>query len=648
MDGWVTIGTKLDSKQLESDLKKQESRLKQYEKEAEKLTTQKAKIEIDLQEYEKAKAAIQQSTDEILKTAQTQEQVEFVLAGENTELQQLNEKYSKQFAQIEEINNKIQENAYNQKLVTNEVDELNKKLIQTRGFDSIKDGIKSVGKSVENVTKKIGRWAIAIFGVRSAYMAVRNAINIIANDDEQLKADIDYMKRAIAYTLEPIVRMIVNLAKQLMFYLGYIVKAWTGKNIFANANKGLDKANSKAKALNKELSKTVASFDEMNTLQDTSSSADTSAGAATPSFDLAGEDIDPPKWLQWIVDHKAEILSTLAGIAAGITAISLGLGPLKALGIGVTVAGVTYAVQGLLDYLKDPTWENFGKVIQGIGGAILGLGIIFSSIPVIVVGAIVIIWGTIVKYWDKIKEFLQKGIDWLKGKSDWVHKTFGDTIGKIYDNFVKTLQDILNWASKTMKGIKKNFDEIISFVKNVFTGNWKGAWQNVKNIFSNIWGSMKNTASSVFNAILNLGKNIGIAVGNVISSAFKGIVNGVLNTIENVLNTPINSINGLIDVINAVPGINLGKLSTFRLPRLAKGGIVNLPGRGVPIGGALAGEVSQEGVIPLTDSQQMQLLGEAIGRYITVNASITNTMNGRVISRELQKINNENDFAFNK
>ena len=103
----------------------------------------------------------------------------------------------------------------------------------------------------------------------------------------------------------------------------------------------------------------------------------------------------------------------------------------------------------------------------------------------------------------------------------------------------------------------------------------------------------------------------------------------------------------LIDVINEVPGIDLGKLSTFKLPRLAVGGIVNMPGRGVPIGGAIAGEVSKEGVLPLTDSQAMEELGATIGRYITINANITNTMNGRVISRELQKINTNSDFARN-
>ena len=94
--------------------------------------------------------------------------------------------------------------------------------------------------------------------------------------------------------------------------------------------------------------------------------------------------------------------------------------------------------------------------------------------------------------------------------------------------------------------------------------------------------------------------------------------------------------------------INLGKLSTFKFPRLAQGGIINMPGKGTYVGGAIAGESGREAVLPLTDSQQMELLGEAIGRYITINASITNTMNGRVISRELQKIQQENSFASNR
>lgn len=61
----------------------------------------------------------------------------------------------------------------------------------------------------------------------------------------------------------------------------------------------------------------------------------------------------------------------------------------------------------------------------------------------------------------------------------------------------------------------------------------------------------------------------------------------------------------------------------------------------------MIGERGAEGVIPLTDSQAMATLGEAIGRYVTINANITNKMNGRVISREIQQIMANQDFAYN-
>jgi hypothetical protein len=73
-----------------------------------------------------------------------------------------------------------------------------------------------------------------------------------------------------------------------------------------------------------------------------------------------------------------------------------------------------------------------------------------------------------------------------------------------------------------------------------------------------------------------------------------------------------------------------------------------MPGRGVPVGGAITGERGQEGVIPLTDSQQMALLGEAIGRYISINATIPVYVANRQIAREIRKIEQEDAFAGNR
>lgn len=43
----------------------------------------------------------------------------------------------------------------------------------------------------------------------------------------------------------------------------------------------------------------------------------------------------------------------------------------------------------------------------------------------------------------------------------------------------------------------------------------------------------------------------------------------------------------------------------------------------------------------------MEILGEAIGRYITINASIPVSMNGRLISRELRQVQADQEFAYN-
>lgn len=44
----------------------------------------------------------------------------------------------------------------------------------------------------------------------------------------------------------------------------------------------------------------------------------------------------------------------------------------------------------------------------------------------------------------------------------------------------------LKFIMKQLELTKDNFMNIINFIKNVFTGNWQGAWENVKNIFINI------------------------------------------------------------------------------------------------------------------------------------------------------------------
>ena len=465
-------------------------------------------------------------------------------------------------------------------------------------LSGVQDGIDNVNKGLNKTIKKVAKWGLAIFGVRSAYMAVRSAMSTISQYEDGMKNNIDYIKYALAYTLKPIVEWILNAVVKLLQYVNYIAKAWTGKNLFKTAD-AFKNAQKGAKGLNKELQKTTASFDEINVLQDTKSSGG-GADIIAPNIDLTGMRGEVPQWLKWIVDNKDLILSVFTGVNVGLLAWKLGLKGIQSLGIGLAIAGVIYGIQSIIKYLQDPSFENFGKIITGIGIAVAGVAIIFGSWPIAVGGAISAIVGLIISNWEKIKEFMLNICKWLE------------------DNFVLVGEAI---SSVVKTGL------------NLFEGLFIGVKQILDGIIRIFKGDFKNGINSAMKGI-----------GNIIIS--------VLNTVINGFNAFILPMRGLIVAAGKITGKKwtMNTIKIPRIPRLAKGGIINQPGRGVPIGygQAIGGENRAEGVIPLTDSQQMALLGETIGKYVKINNVIDVNMDSRRINRILQNSSDRVNFASNK
>ena len=465
-------------------------------------------------------------------------------------------------------------------------------------LSGVQSGLNNVNKGLQNTVKKVAKWGLAIFGVRSAYMAVRSAMNTISQYEDGMKNNIDYIKYALAYTLKPIVEWILNAVVKLLQYVNYIAKAWTGKNLFKTAD-AFKNAQKGAKGLNKELQKTTTSFDEINVLQDTKSSGG-GADIIAPNIDLTGMRGEVPQWLKWIVDNKNLILSVFAGVNVGLLAWKLGLKGIQSLGIGLAIAGVIYGIQSIIKYLQDPSFENFGKIITGIGIAVAGVAIIFGAWPIAVGGAISAIVGLIISNWEKIKEFMLNICKWLE------------------DNFVL---------------VGKTISDVIKTSLNLFEGLFIGVKQILDGIIKIFKGDFKNGISLAMRGI-----------GNIIISVLNAVING--------FNAFILPMRGLIVAAGKITGKKwtMNTIKIPRIPRLAKGGIINQPGRGVPIGygQAIGGENRAEGVIPLTDSQQMQLLGETIGKYVKINNVIDVNMDSRRINRILQNSSDRVNFASNK
>ena len=704
MDGEITIGTKLSTDKFDRQIANLEKKMK---KEEDKGIVIGAKLSNQEQELEQARQKTDELADAYQRLKQAQEKLstgkatpmDFSTAQnlQNTfgSLEQIGTNFDRALTKQDQLEAKVENTRLQYNAINDKVSEYKQK-IETIKIDKhsadvkkMQDGFNQVGNSVENVAKKVSRLILSIFGIRSALMIIRRASSDLANYDQDYANKLEYIRYVLAQAIAPVLHYIVNLAMTLLSYINAIAQAWFGVNLFANGSAENFKkmkagAGGVSKAV-KEIKKQLAGFDEVNVLSADSDSG-TSPGAGGVGIgnlpDLSKIQGKVPEWLKWIADHKDEVLSALAGIASAIVAmkianllkdlglISGSLSAIKALGIGLMISSIVYGIKSLLEYLKNPSWENFGRIIQSIGGFVLGLGLAIGSLPVAVAGAIVLIVGTIVKYWEDIRKFLQGGIDWLTGKTDWVREHFGEVGEAIYNRFIFILQNTLNWFNMFFTNVKQIFDGIIQFIKGVFTGNWEQAFEGLENIVTGVFNIILNTIVAVFNNIVNKittkinvikglfrgainvisnwFEEMGIKVPEAIGERFKSIINAVLSGVENFLNQPINAINSFIDQVNSLPGVSISHMGNISLGRLAVGGIVNMPNKGTMVGGrAIAGESGAEGVIPLTDTQAMETLGEAIGRYITINATIENRMNGRVISRELKEVRSNQDFAFN-
>lgn len=131
--------------------------------------------------------------------------------------------------------------------------------------------------------------------------------------------------------------------------------------------------------------------------------------------------------------------------------------------------------------------------------------------------------------------------------------------------------------------------EGLAKVGQFFTDTFQNIWNFVTGIFSGIGSFFQG----VFDTIRNIFVNIAQKVGDTVSGIIKGAVNGVLKVAEDILNGPIRAINGIISVLNNIPGVSISQLTEIKLPRLAQGGVTTGPTT------ALIGEAGTEAVLPL-------------------------------------------------
>lgn len=185
-----------------------------------------------------------------------------------------------------------------------------------------------------------------------------------------------------------------------------------------------------------------------------------------------------------------------------------------------------------------------------------------------------------------------------------LYNAVSEGIAKIKEIFTKLLnavkgvfKGIGKWFKKTFSdafsGVKTILNGIIMFVKGIFTGNWKKAWQGVKKIFKGVWDTLYSVVKAPINLII-------------------GAVNKMTSAIESAVNWIIDGINSLsFDVPDWVPGIggetfgfDLDTISIPEIPKLATGGLATAPTLAM-VGDNRNAKADPEVISPLSKLQGM-------------------------------------------
>lgn len=146
-----------------------------------------------------------------------------------------------------------------------------------------------------------------------------------------------------------------------------------------------------------------------------------------------------------------------------------------------------------------------------------------------------------------------------------------DAIPTIVDAFVAAIPTIIDVLTRPETLAKM----VVAAVKLLMA-----IVESVPKILGALVSAFGNLVSDLWNGIKSLFSDIGQKIGDTVSGAIKGVINGALGLLEDFLNTPIDLINGAIDLINKLPGVNVGKISSIKLPRMATGGYVGGVGTG--------------------------------------------------------------------
>ena len=577
-DGEIVIDATISDKKLHSDLNKVKSNIASLQKEFNELGSQKTPMEEQLRtigaELDNAKAILAE-----MRSAPkgTYEKTDVSEQAERVRL--LQSEFNKTASEVEKLNSKLTNTSEKISDAKTQAADLAQQIEGRNKGAGIRAATEAASKSMDNFGKRISsvvRSALVFTAITQALAKVREWGKSVVMTNSEARESIAQLKGALLTLAQPLVSvvvpaftMLVRVITAVINQISRLVALISGKSVKASANaaKSLNKETKALKGTGgaaKKAASDLAAFDEINQLS--GDTADSAGGGG-----VSADDITPDfSYMDEISDKLKKIADAVMLIAAGLALWKLGSSLPGALGKILTkLGGILIAVGGLIllwESLSDAwnngvNWKNLLGSLAGTaalaGGLALAFGKVGAGIGLVIAGAAMIITA--------FKDICDNGAN-LQNTLMLISGIVATGLGFFFltgsviplaiagiASILVAMMKLTGNLEEFAKNLKENIlGGIIQFIKGVFTGDLKMAFDGVKKVA-------------------------------------KGIVNGILIIVESFINNIIRGLNWLITKINSirlkvpdwVPGVggkgwspHIGQMSSITLPRLATGAVI--------------------------------------------------------------------------
>lgn len=487
---------------------------------------------------------------------------EDILKEQNKQAEKIGKKYA-------EITDKVLDEERALAAARDRAGELQKQIAEQEKAPEI---IKATSDAVEKFSirvKKLAKRVLVFTVIASALRKLKTWFTNVLKTNDQAQKAFAQLKAALLTLAQPIVNVLipafvafVQILARVVAGLARLVSALFGTSAKASADaaKALNdetKAIKGAGSAAKKAGKSLAAFDEINQLSDSSSGGGVSLDPDFSIFDEADKRFD-------------KIVKAVALIGAGLLAwkISdklpgiLGTVMQKIAGIAIACGGLILIWDAVSDAFENGiNWGNLGELLLGatalVGGLALAFGKVGAGIGVVIAGGALLItaFNDIATNGTNLKNTLAllAGLV-LTGLGFFI--LTGSVIPLVIAGILAVIAAVLALTGNLEEfavNLKENIlGGIIDFITGVFTGDWEKAWNGVKKIFKGIWNSIVIVVESAINIMI------------------KGI-----NWLISKLNTIHFDIPDWVPIIGGKSfGIHINPVAEVKLPRLATGAVI--------------------------------------------------------------------------